>query len=243
MVITNYGNNHSGKTTFSVALANKIIEHKHNASIIIINFDNNVPAHAVWEPKREMSRMYSLGALGEEIKIDQQVLPKYILTYEGNNNIGLLGYCIGDTPLSYSDITYEKVISIIRSAEQIADYVIIDSSSPLLTETLTASIEMADCLNVLVTPDNEGVIYLKTATKMFSRSSKFTVDRTNYILSPVRSYNAVENIKNGFNMNFTELPYVEEIRVQNCNGKLFHILKYCTRKYKKAVDSIVSTFI
>ena len=242
MIITNYGNNHSGKTTFSVALANRLLEKDKTTTAIIINFDNNIPAHALWEPTRDITKMYSMGALIEEAKIDQKILPKYILTHENHKNIGLLGYCIGDTPLSYVDITYEKVLDIIKAAQQLADYVIIDASSPLLTEQLTASIEMADCLNVLITPDNEGVIYYKTSKKMFSRSKKFLVENTNYILSPVKSYNAVDNIKNGLQREFLELPYSLEIDVQNCNGNMFNILKSAPKKYKKTIDSIIKTF-
>lgn len=242
MVIANYGNNHSGKTTWSVALAKRIVEKSRGASVIIINFDNNVPAHPLWEPTREISQMYSIGALCEEKEIDPKVLPKYLLTHEKEHNIGLLGYCIGDTPLDYLDITYEKVIAIIRSAQQIADHVIIDCSSPLLTDTLAASIEMADCLNVLITPDADGVLYYKTASKMFSRSKKFFVANTNYILSPVKPFNAVSNIKSAFeNIKFHQLPYSEEIQVQNCNGNLFGITDYAGKKYKKIIDKILAT--
>lgn len=243
MIITNYGNNHSGKTTFSVALATRLLELDKTATAIIINFDSNVPAHALWEPTREITQMYSLGALIEERKIDQKILPKYILTHENHKNIGLLGYCIGDTPLAYIDITYDKVLDIIKSAQQLADFVIIDASSPLLTEQLAASIEMSDCLNMVVTPDNEGVIYYKTANEMFSRSKKFYVENTNYILSPVKSYNAVENIKKSLSMNFLELPHSLEIDVQNCNGNMFNILKSSPKKYKKTVDAIIKTIV
>lgn len=241
MIIANYGNNCSGKTTFSAALATKLVDDK-NSSCIIIDFNIDTPARAVWEPTNKVSRMFSLGALLEEEKIDLKVIPKYLLTHKDYNNIGLLGYCSGDTPISYEEPLYDKMIDVIRASEQMVDFVIVDCSSPLLTDTLEAAIEMSDCLNMLITPDVKGIVYYQTAQELFSKSPKFNIEKTNYILSPVKKWSDSSTIQKSLNNNFFELPYSIDIDFAMNEGEIFNTYKKAPKQYKKVVDSIIKSF-
>lgn len=239
MVITNCGNTASGKSCFSTAIASRLLDLK-KATCIIIDFNTDIPAKAIWEPTERTSPNYSLGTLFEaKEKIDVKTLPKYLLTHNKYKNLGLLGYCSGDTALSYSEPTHDQFIDVIKAAEQMVDYVIIDCSSPMFTEALTASIEMADCLNILLTPDLKGIVYHQTANKLYGDIPKFHVENTNYILSPVKNFNDINTISENLNMKFLQLPYSTEIEVALCEGKMFDIYKKAPRKYKNTVDKII----
>ena len=115
MIITNIGCSGAGKSTFSASLASGIQRGNSRSTILLINFDANVPMHAIWEPKREISKMYSIGTLFENDRIDEKTLTKSIVTMEHHPNIGTLAFCIGDTPLLYKDIEYKQVIDMLKA--------------------------------------------------------------------------------------------------------------------------------
>lgn len=241
MIITNIGCSGAGKSTFSASLASGIQHGNSRSTILLINFDANVPMHAIWEPKREISKMYSIGTLFENDRIDEKTLTKSIVTMEHHPNIGTLAFCIGDTPLLYKDIEYKQVIDMLKAAEQLVDYVIVDCSCDLLADTTVAAIEMANCLNVFLTPDPMGVVYLKTARLMYDGKKKFMVDNTNYFLTPCRSFSATPNIKEALKIKAFELPYSNEIAVKNCEGDIFGAYQHAPRRYKNAVKKILAS--
>lgn len=241
MIITNIGCSGAGKSTFSASLASGIQRGNSRSTILLINFDANVPMHAIWEPKREISKMYSIGTLFENDRIDEKALTKSIVTMEHHPNIGTLAFCIGDTPLLYKDIEYKQVIDMLKAAEQLVDYVVVDCSCDLLADTTVAAIEMANCLNVFLTPDPMGVVYLKTARLMYEGKKKFMVDNTNYFLTPCRSFSATPNIKEALKIKAFELPYSNEIAVKNCEGDIFGAYQHAPRRYKNAVKKILAS--
>lgn len=251
MILSICGNHKSGKSLYCASLAAGILHHNPKSTVILINLSEDVPAHAMWEPTRIISNMNSIGFLFEEGGISVKSLPKYIITHKKNNNIGLIGYCIGDTPITYRDPSYDDIIEIIKTADQLADFVILDCDSDLLSDFLAASIEMADNLSILVTPDIDGTLYLQTFKKMYESNMKYAqvIDNMNYFLSPVKSFNGTEafieqikeSISNEKNQIFT-LPYNTEIDVAMGEGKIFEIYRSCApTKYKKAIDKHIKT--
>jgi len=239
VIITNYGVPGTGKSNFSASLAMAIEEANPRATVLIINYDTNVPMQAIWNPNREIARSFSLGSVFEDDVITQKSLTKRIVTLENNKNVGLLGYCVGDTPLSYEDVEYSQVINLLKAAEQLVDYVIVDCEADLLNTAIAASVEMANCLNVFLSPDPNGIIYFKTSNLTYGNNSKFLVDNTNYIIGPYRSFHAIKEMKNLLNAKTFELPYSADIAVKNCEGSIFQVYKAAPRKYKNVVKKIL----
>lgn len=241
MIITNYGSAGTGKSTFSVSLAVAIAKANPHATILIINYSTDVPMHAIWETKRELPRTYSLGYLFENEEITQQTLVKSVVTLEDNKNIGTLSFCLGDSPLSYKDIEYKQVIQLLKAAEQLVDYVIVDCGSNLLKDETAASIEMANCLNVFLAPDPNGVVYYKTSKLMYESNPKFMVANTNYLIGPCKTFHAVKEMKEALGIKAYELPYSTEIAVKNCEGNIFGAYKVSPRRYKNIIKKILSS--
>lgn len=241
MIITNVGCSGTGKSTFSVSLAQAIAQANPRSTILLINYSVDVPMHAVWETNRDVPRTYSLGYLFENQEISQKTLTKSIVTLESNRNIGTLSFCLGDSPLSYKDIEYKQVIQMLKAAEQLVDYVIVDCGSNMLKEETAASIEMANCLNVFLTPDPNGVVYYKTFKLMYGSNAKFLVDNTNYLLAPCRTFHATKELKSALGINAYEIPYNTEIAVKNCEGNIFGVYKASPRKYKSIIKKILSS--
>ena len=251
MILSICGNHKSGKSLYCASLAAGILHHNPKSTVILINLSEDVPAHAMWEPTRIISNMNSIGFLFEEGGISVKSLPKYIITHKKNNNIGLIGYCIGDTPITYRDPSYDDIIEIIKTADQLADFVILDCDTNLLSDFLAASIEMADELSILVTPDINGTLYLQTFKSMYESNMKYAqvIENMNYILSPVKPFNGseafAEQIKEtnkGKKINVVEIPYNSEIDVAMGEGKIFEIYQsYAPSKYKKIIDKHVKT--
>lgn len=241
MIITNYGSSATGKSTFSASLAMAIAQANPRATILLINYSTDVPMHAIWETSREIPRTYSMGYLFENEEIDQKALVKSIVTLNDNKNIGTLSFCLGDSPLSYKDIEYKQVIQMLKAAEQLVDYVIVDCGSNLLKDETAASIEMANCLNVFLSPDPNGVVYLKTARLMYENNPKFMVGNTNYLIGPCRTFHAVKEMKEALGIKAYEIPYNNEIAVKNCEGNIFGVYKASPRKYKSIIKKILAS--
>lgn len=241
MIITNYGSSGTGKSTFSASLAMAISQANPRATILLINFSTDVPMHAIWQSNKEISRNYSLGYLFEDKEITQKSLTKCIVTLDNYKNIGTLSFCLGDSPLSYKDIEYKQVIAMLKAAEQLVDYVIVDCGSNLLKDETAASIEMANCLNVFLTPDPNGVVYLKTARLMYENNPKFMVGNTNYLIGPCKTYHATKQMKEALNIKAYEIPYSNEIAVKNCEGNIFGVYKAAPRRYKSIIKKVLAS--
>lgn len=241
MIITNYGSSGTGKSTFSASLAMGILKQNPRATVLLINFSQDVPMHAIYHSHKEIPRTYSLGYLFESDKIEQKDVAKFVVTLENNKNIGMLAYCLGDSPLSYKEVEYKKVIQLLKAAEQLVDYVIVDCGSQLLKEETAAAIEMANCLNVFLTPDPNGVVYLKTARLLYESNAKFFVPNTNYIIGPCKNFHAVKEMCTALNIKAYDLPYNAEIAVKNCEGDIFGVYKASPRKYKNIIKKILTT--
>lgn len=246
MILTVCGNHKSGKSLYAVSLAMGILHKTPKATVMLINLSKDVPAHAMWEPTRVISNMNSIGFLFEEGGISVKSVPKYTITHKNYDNIGLIGYCIGDTPITYSDPSYDDIIELIKVADQLADYVILDCDTNLLSDFLAASIEMADDLSILITPDIDGTLYLQTFKTMYESNMKYAqvIDKMNYILSPVKTFNGseafVEQIQSKNDekkLQVVEVPYNLETDVAMGEGKIFEVYKsYAPSKYKKIID-------
>lgn len=211
------------------------------ATVLLVNFSTDVPMHAVWNTKKDIPRNYSLGYLFENEKIDQKTLAKYIVTMENNKNIGLLGYCLGDSPLSYKDIEYKKALQFLKAAEELVDCVIVDCGSNLLRDETAASIEMANCLNVFLLPDPNGVVYKKTSALLYENNPKFFVANTNYLIGPTRNFNAVKEMRTALNIKAYDVPYSTDIAVKNCEGDIFGAYKVSPRRYKSIIKKILAS--
>ena len=239
MIIVNIGSPASGKSTLSTALATEIL--KKQNSCILISLDTNIPHRALWESSRKVQKMYSVGNVFDEVKIDSKTLPKYILTHEKYKNLGLLGYVAGDTPMEYPEPTYDQILALISAAEQLVDYVIVDCSSELLIDSTGASIEMADCLNVSITPNPKGLLYLKTLESVYGQNPKYIVSNTNYILSPINKWNDAEAMKKLIEKNnIYKIKYDVNIDEENTSGDMFNIVGV-SKSYRKTVNKLLDS--
>ena len=55
-----------------------------------------------------------------------------------------MGYCAGETPLSYPETDYQMVLQLISSAKRLVDYVILDCGSAMTNVFTPAAIESGE---------------------------------------------------------------------------------------------------
>ena len=242
MIITNCGNHGSGKSLLSVSLAKALIRRNPKTKVIIVNFDTDIPAHALWEPQRkDISKTASIGCAFEQETIDIKNLANYVVCHKNYNNIGLVGYVGGESPLVHPDATYDLILNVIKCANELSDYVIVDACSELMSESLAAAIEMSDSLNLLITPNVQGVVYFNTFQQMYKSVAKYEniVSRANVILSPVHSFNPKDVIENSLNISTLQIPYSVEIDVMAGQDEMFDVYNNAPKSYRKVADTII----
>lgn len=234
MIITVWGSSGSGKSTFSTLLARELAKKR---QVLLVNFDMNTPMMPVWLPKKEISRKKSLGHLFGALEINTDVLAGAIVVPDGQKNLGLLSYLLQDRFMDFAEESREKLVGLIRAAEQLADVVVLDVTPDFASPVLPLALEMADQAYCLLTPELRGAVYYESAKCILADSPKFRWQEIRMILSPVEPFHAVEAMEGITGKLYGILPYTEDLDISCGEGKL--LTAPIPKKYRRIVEQIV----
>lgn len=244
MIIMNCGITSSGKTTFSTALALSLIYKAKDTSAIIISFDKSVPTFSFWLPDENVSpTQHSLGALLEKSEINSQVLSQFIITPKKQTNLGLLAYCLTDTPFTYEEESHDKIVELVRAAQQLSDFVILDCNSDFDSISFITALECSDFTNCILSADLKGVAYYKTMKMFLQDKPKYKFDEIRYLCGNSKSWQPVSSIDGVVNQFAHRLPEELDIGLCALEGDIFSILGRCSGSYKKAVGKVANAVI
>ena len=118
----------SGKTTISIKTAQEIA--KHHKNVIVVFADPFVPVLPFVLPMDEEQKI-SLGELLTLPTLTQNQILKSCVTIPDSEYISVIGYCMGESLLSYPKVTRERAIDFLVNLRHLADYVILDCTSIL----------------------------------------------------------------------------------------------------------------
>ena len=168
LVLAVWGSPGAGKTTLSVKIAKELQGQKHSVAIILC--DNETPTLPILMPNRKMERR-SLGELLSKPRISQTEILKYSLPFGSNNNIGLLGYCIDENPLSYPEYPSSTAKSLFSALARLVDDVVIDCSSDLMENQLSmVALEAANVTIRVVNANLKSTVYMRSQQPLLADS-------------------------------------------------------------------------
>lgn len=218
-IITIYGNSGSGKTTLAMKLAKELSEEK--KSVIIVFADElNTVISTIAKLKGD-NREKSLGKV-LEYNVTQSNIYKNLIPL--NNNIACIGYNVNENVQSYPIPLQSKVKSFYSSLQNIADYIIIDTSADYVN-----NIYNINALNIADTIINLTSCCSKALSFYYSNKDsieKIINKEANiiYIASNISTEKVIEYSSHIEKYNYN-LPVVDEIKEQWDNLKLLLELK------------------
>lgn len=239
-VLAVFGSPGSGKTTLSLMLG--YILGTQGKNVTLISVDRTVPQAKAIFPLSEGGREQSLGALLLS-EITERAVAESLLLHPDMPRLSLLSFQSGETETMYPPtVDKERYRSMLGILYRLSDYLIIDCTANPLTNSLTlASLELADRVIALHTPDHIGVEW-RSSTYSLLRDNRFRTEEHLTVLSPCHSNSPVSELQKLLSP-FTSLPFSQEVSSHRISGAVLTKAKAKTNtgfQYMNAVKAILN---
>ncbi len=169
-MIAVFGAPGSGKTTFSVKLAEMLYSRSRGKSSVIVVFaDNITPTIPVVFPNHKSEEIFSIGTVLSKPDFFADDVASNIVMTKGRMNLGFLGYKEGENIHSYPAYTKAKAKYFYEVLLGITDYVIVDCMSLPDINCLTAvALEQADQVVRIASPELKCISFQMSQHKLFA---------------------------------------------------------------------------
>lgn len=235
-IIAVWGSSGSGKSMFCCILAKSLTQNKKKA--IIINADLSTPMLPVWLPDQIIETGVSVGQVLSSPEIDTTLVASKVTVLKNYPFIGLMGFAAGENPLSYPEIKYSTVQTLVTAASKLVDYVILDCSSNMTNFFTPAAIEAADTVVRILTPDLKGVNYLKAHQPLLI-DARFKYHEHLTLAGMARPFHALDEMGHLIGGFDGLLPYGKEIDRCATEGNMFGAIGYCNPKYTASLKKVL----
>lgn len=209
-LISVYGSSGGGKSTVALALAHTLTKNKRN--VILISADTQSPALPVWVPNQKFTANNSLGRVLTASSVNKSVLKDKLIPHPQNKHLAFMGLTDGENPLSYDAFEREKIIALFTLLYELEfDFIIADCTSNAALDTLTiTSMEMADHILRIITPDIKGIEF-ERAQKSWLQNGDFGWENSVRVLNMVRPITPTSEVINSSGSFKYTLPFSEGV--------------------------------
>jgi len=217
-VLAVWGSPSSGKTVVSVKLAEHLAKKKRN--VILILADMITPPLPYLCVPSDMEQERSLGSILAAAHVTENLVKKNCMFYRKSDHLSIIGMLKGENVFTYPPYEKEQAEELIRQAAQIAPYVIIDCTSNIASDILSAVALMeADTVLRLVGCDLKSISYLSSQLPMLS-DHKWDADKQLKVVSNIRKQDAVSHMEQILGKVAFQIPYSSEVEAQFLEGEL-----------------------
>ena len=228
----------SGKTTFSVKLANAIYD-RYKTNVIVLFTDISTPTIPVLLPSAKRDMLFSVGKVLSKTDITVDETVKHLILIKKKTNFGVLGYLGSENKYTYPRYDEKKARDLIGAMKTLSNFVIIDCMSDLdesvLSETATAE---ADEVIRLASPDLSCLSWYLSQLPLVTDYKRHiqgicVPDMDVFVpVSDVRSHLG--------EVSFT-LPFSFEVKQQLYEGKLFETVS--DKKFNAVIGAIADKVV
>jgi len=235
-ILAVWGNPSSGKTLISTKLANMLSKKKKD--VVLVFCDPFVPVIPVILSNLD-TKGKSLGNVLTAAEIAQEKIYANCLTLKNNSYLTFLGYQSCENIFTYPTITKSSAAEFLIQLRHIADYVILDCSSYISEDILSATVlENADSVIRLGSCDLKGVSYFSSQLPYLSER-RFNQDKHIKVLSNFKSTQPKNEINECYSGVTYELPYVLELEEQYHTGRMLEgVVTKEGKKFEKILAAI-----
>lgn len=160
-IIAVWGSPNSGKTAFSVKLAEHICK-RLGVVVSVVFADMTAPSLPVLFPNRKADDMLSIGAVLSKPEITQHELLKNTVTVKGKSNLGFLGFTDGENRFSYPAFDSQKAEALFTILKGIDDVIVVDCTSDIQNILTVSAMKLADTIIRVANPDLKSVSYFSS---------------------------------------------------------------------------------
>ena len=140
--------------------------------------------------------------------------------YRKSEHLSIIGMLKGENVFTYPPYEKEQAEDLIRQAAQIAPYVIIDCTSNIASDILSAVALMeADTVLRLVGCDLKSISYLSSQLPMLS-DHKWDADKQLKVVSNIRKQDTGSHMEQILGKVAFQIPYSSEVEAQFLEGEL-----------------------
>lgn len=237
-IITVWGSPHSGKTTFSVKLAEALYE-KTKATVIVLFCDVTTPTLPILFPNYKASDLYSIGNVLSKTDIFANDVVSNLITLKERMNLGFLGYRNKENRFSFPEYTEEKVGELFRALREVADYIVVDCETNPQNSVLTDyTMKRADMMCKLATPDLSSLGFFQSQNGVMMAGGYYPTEQLLVMNIPSDDLTMLST-DTGAHLGKVDLivPYSQTLREQYLEGKL--VMPTHDRKYMQAIRGAV----
>jgi ATPases involved in chromosome partitioning len=234
-IIAVWGSPGSGTTLTSIKVARELANRKKN--VVLILSDSETPMVPVLAPSVRNAK--SIGNLLSLPTISPTDVFEHLIPTQ--KTISLLGYLKDENELTWPEYDEERAKELLGFLRETADYVLVDCSHHLLTNTMTAvALENADAVLCVVNADPKSLSYIKSQQPILN-NSKFNSDRQVNIMNNFYANQDRQSYEGAFGMKTSySLPHLSSLRAQYWEGRL---LEPVTGREGKLYEPIIKSIV
>ena len=242
-IIAVWGSPFSGKTAFSTKLATAIYDN-YQATVVVLYCDLETPVLPVIFPNTKAKDLGSVGVPLSKTEVEMDDILQNSITLKQRGNLVFLGYRTGENKYTYPKFGRAKAEALIELICEHADYLIIDCTSTLDNNMLSAiGIELADQIIRLASPDLKSISFYLSQLSVCADSKYRLSEHIQGLNTPNEDvFMPIEEAKAHLNdVRFT-IPYCSELKIQAQSGTLYEPTsdKQFEKRMKEIAQKVVA---
>ena len=225
-VLAVWGSPSSGKTVVSVKLAEHLAKKKRN--VILILADMVTPPLPYLCAPSDIEQERSLGSILAASHVTENLIKKNCMFYRKNDYLSMVGMLKGENVFTYPPYEKEQAAELLQLAAQIAPYVIVDCTSNIASDILSAVALMeADTVLRLAGCDLKSISYLSSQLPQLKA------------VSNIRQQEASSHMEQILGSVSFQIPHSSEVEAQFLEGELLGELGLKeSRAFRREIEKI-----
>lgn len=236
-ILAVWGSPGCGKTVTAVKIAKHLAAQKKNTVLLLC--DMTAPMMPCICPPSELEVDKSLGSIFAAQHISTNLIKHNLTTLKRLPHLTMLGLRKKENEYTYAPCTKQQAEELIRRLREIVPYVVIDCSSYIANDILSAVALMeADSVLQLASCDLKSVGYLSSQLPLLGEL-KWDKDKQYRVASNIKPFQAADRIGQVLGSVVFRLPYSQELEEQYLAGELLADLSMKdSRAFRKEIDRI-----
>ena len=236
-ILAVWGSPGCGKTVTAVKIAKNLAAQKKNTVLLLC--DMTAPMMPCICPPSELEVDKSLGSIFAAQHISVNLIKHNLTTLKRLPHLTMLGLRKKENEYTYAPCTKQQAEELIRGLREIVPYVVIDCSSYIANDILSAVALMeADSVLQLASCDLKSVGYLSSQLPLLGEL-KWDKDKQYRVASNIKPFQAADRIGQVLGSVVFRLPYSQELEEQYLAGELLADLSMKdSRAFRKEINRI-----
>ena len=237
-----WGSPGCGKTTVASKLAMRLAMQKQDVALLLC--DMNTPMLPCICPPGELEEEHSLGSILAAAHVTENLVRHHCITHKKLRHLTILGMRKGENEYTYPQYERVQAEELLECLRKIAPCIIIDCSSYIANDILSAvSLMEADSVLRLTGCDLKSVSYFSSQLPLL-KESKWDADKQYKAASNVRPNEASAHMEQVLGNTVFQIPYSREVEEQVLQGNLFKELGLKeSRGFRRAIEAVTGVWM